>query len=783
MSFVGKNIPRRDGAEKVTGKALYIDDVEMPGMWHGAVVRTPIPYGKVLGYELDPSFDWNQVVIADAGDIPGKNFVSMIQQDVPLIIDKGGVAMHIGEAVALIAAPTREMAYEARRHVKVLYDEWKPVLTMDESKKAAIKIRGDDNVVSHYTITKGDIKRGMKAADEIVEGTYEMGYQEHMYIETNGMIASPATRASQCEARRAGRPAIEFEIVGSMQCPYYISKALSFILGMPEEKISVRQADAVGGAFGGKEDYPSILAGYCAVLAGKTGRPVKIVYDRAEDTEVTTKRHPARVAHKTGVKKDGTITAMDIFFEMDAGAYATMTPVVLSRGIIHADGAYRCANVKIEGVAYATNKATSGAFRGFGVPQAFFPIEVHIDRVAERIGMSPLKFRRKNMLREGDTRGTGQRMDDSIATKEVLEEAVRRSDFESKFKKFASDRKSKLRRGIGMSFFCHGTAFTGSGEEKIKARAGLRLDGDGRICVLTACTDMGQGAHTVIPQMAADHLGIDLSLVAIERPDTALVPNSGPTVASRTTLTMGMTLKPCAGKMKDILFAFASERTGKAREGFSFDGFSLLHGDEIVMQVRELVKNYIGAKGPLEVIEPYTLPPGIKWDDATHSGDAYPTFGWGCDVAEVEVDMETFEVNVCKMCLAQDAGRAINPQLAEGQIEGGTLQSLGYGLMERHLVEAGRFTTGRLQTYIIPTFLDTPEMETVLVEKPYRYGPMGAKGIGEMPMNGAAPAIANAIYNATGIRICELPMTSERLYEKWRSDDEGRGTKDVGRGT
>lgn len=770
MSFVGKNIPRRDGAEKVTGRALYIDDVEMPGMWHGAVVRTPIPYGKILGYELDPAFDWNQVVVADARDIPGKNFVSMIQQDVPLIIGSGEVAMHIGEAVALIAAPTRELAHEARRYVKVLYEELKPVLTIDESKKAAIKIRGDDNVISHYTISKGDIKKGMKAADEIVEGIYEMGYQEHMYIETNGLIASPREDGGM-------------NVVGSMQCPYYISKVLSFILDLQEEKISVRQADAVGGAFGGKEDYPSILAGYCAVLARKANRPVKIVYDRAEDTEVTTKRHPARVTHRTGVKKGGTITAMDILFEMDAGAYATMTPVVLSRGIIHADGAYRCDNVRIDGFAYATNKVHSGAFRGFGVPQAFFPLEVHIDRVAEKIGMSPLEFRRKNMLREGDMRGTGQRMDDSIATKEVLDEAARRSGFESKFKKFASDRKSNLRRGIGMSFFCHGTAFTGSGEERIKARAGLRLDPDGRISVLTACTDMGQGAHTVIPQMVADHLGVDLSLVAIEKPDTAIVPNSGPTVASRTTLTMGMTLKTCADKMKHVLFAFASEKTGRARDEFSFDGTSLMHGPDAIMSVGDLVKDYIGAKGPLEVIEPYLLPPGIKWDDATHSGDAYPTFGWGCDVAEVTVDMETFEVNVLKMWLVHDAGRAINPQLAEGQIEGGTLQALGYGLMERHQVDAGRFTTGRLQTYIIPTFLDTPEMETVLVEKPYRYGPMGAKGIGEMPMNGVAPAIANAIYNATGIRLCELPMTPERLYEKWQNNNERRGTRDEGRKT
>lgn len=749
MPFVGKNINRLDGVDKVTGKARYVDDIALPGMWHGAIVRTTIPYGKVLGYELDPAFDWSGVVVADAEDIPGKNCVAMIEADVPLIVDD--VTKHIGEAVALIAAPTRELAYEARRRVKVSYKEFKPVLTIDEAREAKIRIRGDDNVISHYTIRKGDISKGFEKADETVEGLYTMGHQEHMYIETNGMIAEP-------------RPDGGFNIVGSMQCPYYISKAVAITMGLPEEKLSIRQA-AVGGAFGGKEDYPSILAGYCAVLARKANRPVKIVYDRDEDTEVTTKRHPARVRHKTGVRRDGTITAMEICMEMDAGAYATMTPVVLSRGLIHSAGPYRCDNVSIEGFGYATNNVHSGAFRGFGVPQAFFPLEVHIDKVAESIGMSPLEFRRRNALREGDTTATGQLIDGSAAGMEVLEKAVRMSGFDEKLAEFSNDEGGGIRRGIGMSFFFHGAAFTGSGEEKIKAKAGLRLDPDGRISVLTACTDMGQGAHTVIPQMVADQLGVDISLVNIETPDTALVPNSGPTVASRTTMIMGSILEKCSVKLKEILCSFAGEKTKKNREGFSFEDFALVHGENIVMQVRELVKKYIEEKGPLEVIEEYRLPPGIKWDEAKHEGSAYPTFAWGCDVAEVEVDMDTFEVRVKKMWLAHDVGRAINPKMAEGQAEGGTLQSLGYGIMENHVVKDGRFLTNRLQTYIIPTFQDAPEMETAIIEKPYEHGPMGAKGFGEMPMNGGAPAIANAIYNATGLRVNDLPITPEKLYE------------------
>lgn len=729
MTSVGQNVFRTDGIDKVTGAAKYVDDIKMPDMWHGAVVRTKVPHGLIKKVELDPIFDWSKVVVADSRDISGKNCVAMIEEDLPLIVTRE--FKHIGEAVLLIAAPTREMAEEARSRVWVEYEELEAVLSIEASRNARTKIRGNDNVIAKYTITKGDVANGFKSADEIVEGAYTMGHQEHMYIEPSGMIAS---------FDEAG----VLRVQGSLQCPYYISRALSILMGLTEDKIAVRQA-AVGGAFGGKEDYPSILAGYCSVLARKAKRPVKIIYDRAEDTEVTTKRHPAIVRHKTGVKKDGTITAMEIDFELDAGAYITLSPVVLSRGLIHSAGPYKCENILARGVAWATNTPPNGAFRGFGAPQGFFPLEVHIDRVAEKIGMSPLEFRMKNSLQVGDTTATGQMLKESVGGPKCLLEAVHRSDFENKHKKYLAEKKGRVRRGVGIAYFFHGTAFTGSGEAKMKGLAGLRLDPDGKITVLTACTDMGQGAHTVLPQMAADHLGVDLSCIGIETPDTSLVPNSGPTVASRTTFVMGMVLGKCAAVLKEKLFAFSKEKIGP-----------------------DLVKAYLKSKGPLTVTEHYDLPPGIVWDDANFKGDAYPTFAWGADVAEVEVDMDTFSVRVLKMWLVQDVGKAINPKLAEGQIEGGTLQSIGWALTERHVVDKGNFKTNRFQTYIIPTALDTPEMETVLIEEPFSFGPMGAKGLGELPMDGGAPAIANAIYNATGIRVCDLPITAERLFEEWK---------------
>lgn len=751
MSVVGKSIPRLDAVEKVTGCAKYVDDISMPGMWHGAVVRTTIPYGRIKSIELGPTFDWGRVVVADARDVPGKNCVAMIEEDVPLIVTD--LFKHIGEAVLLVAAPARELALEARRHVKISYEELQPIFTIEDAKLARVKLCGDDNVIARYSISKGDIAKGFKEADVVVDGRYTMGHQEHMYIEPQGMIAS---------LRDDGGLAI----VGSLQCPYYISKAISILMGMTEDKLAIRQA-AVGGAFGGKEDYPSILAGYCAVLARKSGRPVKIVYDRAEDTQVTTKRHPAIVRHKTGVRRDGTITAMEIDVEMDAGAYVTLTPVVLSRGLIHSAGPYRCDNVIARGVAYATNTPPNGAFRGFGAPQVFFPLEVQMDRCASKIGMSPLEFRKRNCLHIGDSTSTGQVIRESAGGLASLKSASQISDFENRRKRFSDENRGGIRRGVGISFFFHGAGFTGSGEARMKGEAALRLDPDGKIVILTACTEMGQGAHTVLQQIAADALGVDISCIGVETPDTSLVPNSGPTVASRTTLVVGTVLKKCAVELKEKLFSYAAERFPIDKAGCELNGHSLMSGDREIVSVSDLVKGYIEKAGALTVKDHYELPPDIHWDEAAYKGDAYPTYAWGADVAEVEVDMDTFEYRVVKMWMAHEVGRAINPKLAAGQIEGGTLQSVGWATTEQHVVDAGRFKTDRFQTYIIPTALDAPEMETMIIEEAFSHGPMGAKGLGELPMDGGAPAIANAIAHATGIRICDLPITPEKLHAAW----------------
>ncbi len=722
MGVVGQNVIRLDGQDKVTGRAQYVDDITMPDMWQGVAVRSTIPSGKVLSINFNPSFNWKKVVIADRHDIPGRNVVTMIEEDLPLLVHDE--IRHIGEAIILIAAPTKQIAEEARRHVEIKYEEWEPVLTIEDSKAKKRIIHGKDNVISHYKISKGDIAKGFGEADLIVEGTYRTGAQEHSYIEPQGMIAVP---------REDG--GVDF--VGSLQCPFYILKALERLLGISASKLSVKQA-TIGGAFGGKEDYPSVLAGYASVLALKAKRPVKMVYAREEDMIVTTKRHPSVVRHKTGVKKNGTLVAQEIEIEFDGGAYTTLTPVVLSRGFLHSFGPYFCPHVKIEGTAYATNTPPNGAFRGFGAPQTLFAVEAQMDKIAEALNMSPYEIRKRNCLKIGDEMPTGQILKESAGGMECLERAAEMSDFENKWKE---------KKGVGMSFFLHGGGFTGSGEVKLKSKAGIRLEKDATLTVLTGCTDMGQGAHTVLPQIVADAVGVPLKMVGIETPDTSKVPDSGPTVASRTTMVIGKVLCVCAEELKKRL----SEVAGGNHRDFE-----------------SLAKAFLKKRGPLTIIEAYEPAPGIHWDDSTYHGDAYAAYSWGCDVAEVEVDMDTFEVKVERVYMVQDVGRAVNPQMCVGQIEGGTLQAVGWALTEEQRYDRGRLLNNRMQTYIIPTTLDTPEFETVIIEHPFSHGPMGAKGLGELPLDGGAPAIVNAIANATGLRIAEIPVTPEKLYEAWK---------------
>jgi len=696
MGSVGRNVPRKEGAAKVAGAARYVDDLSFPGMLHGTTVRSTIPRGEVLSIRF--GFDTSGFTIADHRDIPGRNLVALIEDDQPCLAVRE--IRHVAEPILLLAHEDKEKLLRAK--VEIEYRPETPVFDPEASPTTFKEIE----------ITKGDLARGFAAADLVVEGEYRTGHQEQLYIEPMGVIAVPENGG--------------VTLYGSLQCPYYVHRALKVLLGLPDEKVRVVQTET-GGGFGGKEEYPSIVAGHACLLALKARRPVKIVYDRAEDMLATTKRHPSIVRHRTGVKRDGRLTAIEIDVLLDGGAYVTLSPVVLSRGALHATGPYRCENVRVHGRVTMTNTPPNGAFRGFGAPQTQFAAEVHMERIAEALGMDPVRLREVNAFRPGDTTATGQVLGPDTSALKVLREAVKRSDFRRKRRAYRG-----TNRGIGLALFFHGSGFTGGGEVKLASKASLELTERGAR-ILTASTEIGQGTRTMHAQIVADALGVPYDSVEVCEADTARVPDSGPTVASRTCMVVGRILERCAIEMKRTV--------GKMSR-----------------------RDYLARHGPLVVTKEYAPPGGLSWDDETYRGDAYGAYGWACDVVEVERDPDTYEVRPVRVTAVQEIGKAIHPILASGQIEGGTAQGIGYALLEEVAMRGGAMANAQMTNYLAPTTLDTPEIDVVILESPYAHGPYGAKGVGEMPIDGPAPAIVNAIRHL-GLDIRSIPATPERIQE------------------
>ena len=692
---VGTSVRRKDGDAKVTGAAKYIDDLTFPGMLFGATIRSTIPRGAILETHIDLSSDY---VVADYRDIPGKNYVALLDPDQPCLAERE--VRHVAEPILLVAHADRRALFNINSRVRFDYRELAP--TYDPEASA--------HCFKQIAIDKGDLEHGFRDADVVVEGEYRTSHQEQLYIETNGVIAVPGDG--------------QITVHGSLQCPYYVHKALVVMTGLAPDRVRVVQTET-GGGFGGKEEYPSILACHAAILAIKTGKPVKMIYDRVEDLLATTKRHPSIVRHRTGLMRDGRITAMAIDVLIDGGAYATLSAVVLSRGVIHAAGPYRCDHVRIRGRAMMTHTPPNGAFRGFGAPQTQFAVEAHMDRVAEALGIDPVRLREINALGPGDSTATGQKLGKDASALPVLREAVKRSDFKKKRRAWRG-----TNRGIGLSLFFHGSGFTGAGEVKLASKASLELTRTGAR-ILVASTEIGQGTTTMLAQIVADALELPFSAIEVQRPDTDVVPDSGPTVASRTCMIVGKLLERCARAMRRKLGTLTPAQ-------------------------------YFSRHGAFTVTEQYEPPPGLAWDDQRYAGDAYGSYAWGCNVVEIEVDSVTLEVTPTYVTAVAEIGKAIHPVMAEGQIQGGTAQGIGYALLEEVVMRDGRMANAQLTNYIIPTPMDAPPIEVVMLERPYAHGPYGAKGVGEMPIDGPAPAVINALRHC-GFDIRSIPATPERL--------------------
>jgi CO/xanthine dehydrogenase Mo-binding subunit len=751
-SIVGSSPIRKEGRAKVTGRAQYVDDITLPGMWYGATVRSTIARGRITSITFDPEIDWSQFTIVTAADIPGENTIVHLTKDHPCLAAE--FINHPAEPILLLAHPDKTVLPAAVAAVHITYEELPGVFTIEDSELGAdsdeskVIWRGDDpkhhspNTFKTYLMRKGDdplpdaeLEKIFATADFVIEGEYRTGAQEQLYIENNGVIAEYD-------------PTDGVTVSGSMQCPYYLVHALELVFNLPAEKCRVIQTET-GGAFGGKEDFPSVIGSHAALLAMKSGHPVKICYDRAEDLIATTKRHPSRTRHRTAVSKEGKLLAGEISIALDGGAYATLSPVVLSRATIHAPGPYHWPHLTVRAKALATNIAPHGAFRGFGAPQSLFALERHMDRIAHTIGLSPEEFRRRNFLATGMHTATGQHLSDPVDMQGLLTRALRESNYHAKREEFAhTNPTSPIKRGIGFAAFMHGSGFTGSGERRLNSLVKIELTPEGRPNILVSSTEFGQGTNTILAQVCAQSLRIPYDEVLVQQPDTSIVPNSGPTVASRTAMIVGKLIERASESLCSTLVAAG------------------LKPDYTPAEFKRAAFAYLADHGSLTAEARYEAPGNIFWDDDQYRGDAYPTYAWAVYVAEVAVDTRTYMASVTEFHALQEVGKVIHPILAKGQIEGGVAQGIGYALYERCEYVDGLMRNNQMTNYIMPTSADLPPIHVHFEENPSIHGPQGAKGIGELPMDGPAPAILNAIEHATGIAFTTIPLLPEDIFER-----------------
>jgi CO/xanthine dehydrogenase Mo-binding subunit len=765
--IVGTSPIRKEGLGKVTGRALYVDDITVPGMWHGATVRSTIGRGRIKSITFDPAIDWSEFTIVTAGDIPGENTIIHLTKDHPCLAAER--INHPAEPILLLAHPEKAVLPAAVAAVHIEYEELPGVFSIEDSEAGAAGDAerlvwdhtghgGSPNTFKTFLMQKSsdaEMEAAFASADFVVEGEYRTGAQEQLYIENNGIIA---------EAFRAPDGSLESVTVsGCMQCPYYVVHALELVFNLPAERCRVIQTET-GGAFGGKEDFPSVIGAHAALLALKSGHPVKICYDRGEDLIATTKRHPSRTRHRTAVSREGKLLAGEIEVAIDGGAYATLSPVVLSRATIHAPGPYHWPHITVRAKAMATNVAPHGAFRGFGAPQTLFALERHMDKIAKVVGLSPEELRRRNFLATGMHTATGQHLSDPVDMQHLLTRALRESDYHAKRAEFErTNPTATIKRGVGFAAFMHGSGFTGSGERRLNSLVKIELTAEGRPNILVSSTEFGQGTNTILSQVCAETLRIAYDEVLVAQPDTSVVPNSGPTVASRTAMIVGKLVERASQTLCATLAASGH----------------LAH-DYTPAEFKRAAIAYLAEHRTLVAEARYELPPGssVFWDDDAYKGDAYPTYAWAVYVAEVAVDTLTYAAEVKDFYTLQEVGKVIHPVLAKGQIEGGVAQGIGYALYERCVYEGGLMRNNQMTNYIMPTSADLPPIHVHFEETPSIHGPKGAKGIGELPMDGPAPAILNAIEHATGIAFTEVPLLPEDIFERM-TGSAGAGTEDL----
>jgi CO/xanthine dehydrogenase Mo-binding subunit len=744
FSVVGKSLPKTDGIEKATGRAIYIDDLVLPGALCGKILRSPYAHARILHIDCSSAkrLAGVKAVLTGLG-VPQQKMGAFIL-DEPILAQ--GVVRHIGEPVAAVAAVDADTAQEALSLISVEYEELPavldPLLAMEEAAPIIhegfagyVKVfnpvwRG--NICSHTTFVEGDVELGFKQADVVLEDTFKTQMVHQCYMESSGAVASMDASG-------------KVTVWTSTQSVFVTQARIHQSLGLPMSKIRVI-GTKVGGAFGGKVE--ATVQPVCVALAQAAARPVKMIMERDEEFTSLRPRHPTVITIKTGAKKNGQLVAKEMRIVFDTGAYADDGPGIAAFGAMMARGPYRIPNVKIEGICVYTNKVKCGAFRGFGNPQATFASESQFDQIAHQLNMDPVEIRMINGVESGDT-ALGGHPYASVGYKECLKRASEAMGWGTP--------KGK-NRGRGVASINHISGI-------VSSAATVKMNEDGTVVLLTGAVDIGQGSDTTLSQMAAEELGVPYEHLSIVTSDSETTPYNWATTASRTTYTAGNAVRMAAREAKKQVLALAANcleanpQDLETREGYVFVAGS----PEKKMAFRDIAGMSLWAKqGPILGSASFMVE-GPPFDDKRAVVMGYP-FGamtahiFGVHMVEVEVDTETGQVKIVNAVAAHDVGKAINPAIVEGQIQGGFVQGVGYALMEEMILDEGKVANPTLVDYRIPSALDVPKIIPIIVESGEPSGPFGAKGVGECGLVGTAPAIANAIYDAVGVRIKELPL-------------------------
>ena len=706
ITKIDDRIIRVDAVQKARGEATYVCDMTLPDMLYAYMVRSTVSRGKIKAIHLPEMPEGYYFISAKDIPVKGKNELWMIMKDWRCFADE--YVLYYGETIGLVVGPDRTVLKDLKAQIKIDYEEMTPAVTIDD----AINCVGgpffpekNSNVMCELFCEKGrPMDEVFAEADEIFEETIETPYQEHVHLETNGAIVDMEDG--------------KFVFYASAQCPFYIRKSIAGLLDIPPEDIIVRQA-TTGGAFGGKEHFPDALCGPLLVAENIIRKPIKMIFDREEDTQFSVKRHPSKCIYKTAIK-DGKITGVKGHIYYNCGAYLSSSYVVLQRGVFHGNGVYTFPSTYLKGEGMATNMFPSDAFRGFGAPQTIFAVETHLDHIAHHLGVDPLELKMQYIAKKGDETTTNGHIIEEVKLPEMLDVICRESDYWRKAKEYTPG----CGKGIGVALYNHGGAFTGNGEQAIiKAHARLVRTGN-KVSIQVGSTEMGQGFKTSLRKICAATLGISIDDVEYLDPDTSKVVDSGPTAASRSTMVVGRLVERAAQEMKE-----------RWDEG------------DITTEVE------------------YEHPEGYPWDQATFRGDAYLGYGWGAVIVEVEADKLTNEIKTVGIWSSHEIGKAIDELIVHGQINGGIMQSLGYGAMEKLEVKNGRFKQKSMSDYVIPTSMDFPKQFYHIQANPYPWGPYGAKGMGELVFNGASAAYVDAVERALNTRFNAIPIPPEDIEE------------------